>query len=111
MSNIANLWKDHFSAVANSVGSTDNRDQVMNALDSVPGHNYVINVHKLRQIVRGLKIKKAVGYDGIPSEVYKFASERLLTIPFQLYGYRVGPPTTSRVTPAGVTRITLGNSS
>ena len=26
-SNISNLWKDHFSAIANSVGSTDNRDQ------------------------------------------------------------------------------------
>ena len=25
-SNIANLWKDHFSAIANSVGCTDNRD-------------------------------------------------------------------------------------
>ena len=42
--------------------------------------NDVINVHELRQIVRGLKSKKAVGNDGIPSEVYKFASERLLTI-------------------------------
>ena len=30
--------------------------------------------------MRGLKNKKAVGNDGIPSEVYKFASERLLTI-------------------------------
>ena len=30
--------------------------------------------------MRGLKSKKAVGNDGIPSEVYKFASERLLTI-------------------------------
>ena len=30
-SNIAK-WKDHFSATANSVGSTDNRDQVVNAL-------------------------------------------------------------------------------
>ena len=79
-SNIANLWKDHFSAIANSVGSTDNRDQVMNALETVPGHNVVINVHELRQIVRGLNSKKAVGNDGIPSEVYKFASERLLTI-------------------------------
>ena len=79
-SNIANLWKDHFSAIANSVGSTDNRDQVMNALGTVPGHNDVINVHEPRQIVRGLKSKKAVGNDGIPSEVNKFASERLLTI-------------------------------
>ena len=79
-SNIANLWKDHFSAISNYFGSTDNRDQVMNALGTVPGHNDVINVHELWQIVRGLKIKKAVGNDGIPSEVYKFASERLLTI-------------------------------
>ena len=74
-SNIANLWKDHFSAVANSVGSTDNRDQVMNALRTVPAHNDVINVHELRQIVKRQKNNKAVGNDGIPSEVYKFASE------------------------------------
>ena len=44
--NIANLWKDNFSAIANSVGSTDNRDQVMNALRTVPGHNDLINVHQ-----------------------------------------------------------------
>ena len=43
-SNIANLWKDNFSAIANYVDSTDNRDQVMNALRTVPAHNYVINV-------------------------------------------------------------------
>ena len=52
----------------------------MNAFGTVPGHNDVINVHELRQIVRGLKNKKVVGNDGIPSEVYKFASEQLLTI-------------------------------
>ena len=47
---------------------------------TVPGHNDVINVHELRQIVRGLKNNKAVGNDGIPSEVYMFASERLLAM-------------------------------
>ena len=52
----------------------------MNALGTVPGHNDVINEHELRQIVRGLKSKEAVGNDGIPSEVYKIASERLLTM-------------------------------
>ena len=52
----------------------------MNALWTVPGHNDVINVHEPRQIVRGLKSKKAVGNDGIPSAVYKFVSELLLTI-------------------------------
>ena len=80
VSNIANLWKYHCSAIANPVGSTDNRDQVMNALNTVPGHNDVINVHELRQIVKGLKNNKAVGNDGIASEYYKFASERLLTM-------------------------------
>ena len=52
----------------------------MNALRTVPGHNDVINVHELRQIVRGLKNKKAVGYNGITSEVNGFASERRLTM-------------------------------
>ena len=41
--NIANLWKDHFSGIANSVGSTDIQERVMNALGTVPGHNDVIN--------------------------------------------------------------------
>ena len=52
----------------------------MNALRTVPGHNDVINVHDLGQIVKGLKNNKAVGNDGIPSELYKFAFERLLTM-------------------------------
>ena len=79
-SNIADLWKDHFSTIANSVGSIGNRDHVMNALRTVPVHNDVISIHELRQIVIGLKNNKAVGNDGILSEVYKFASERLLTM-------------------------------
>ena len=52
----------------------------MNALRTVPGHDDVINLHELRQIVKLLKNNKAVSNDGIPSEVYKFASERLLTM-------------------------------
>ena len=50
-------------------GSTDNREHVINALGTVPGHNDIMNVHELRQIVRGLKNKKAVDNDGIPPEV------------------------------------------
>ena len=37
-------------------------------------------LYELWQIVRGLKSKKVVGNDVIPSEAYKFASEWLLTI-------------------------------
>ena len=66
----------------------------MNALGTVPGHNNVINVHELWQIVRGLTNKKAVGNDGIPSEVYKFA---LCNIPFRLYAYWELPSTLMHV--------------
>ena len=70
-SNIAILWKDHFSATGSSVGSTDNQDYVMNALRlrAVPCQNDVINVDGPRQIVKGLKNNEAIGNDGIPSEV------------------------------------------
>ena len=54
---------------------TDNRNQVINALRTVPGHNDVIKVRELWQIVKGLKNNKALGNHGIPSEVYMFASE------------------------------------
>ena len=36
--------------------------------------------NELQQIVRGQKNKTAVRNDGIPSEFYKFASQRLLTM-------------------------------
>ena len=65
---------------------TDNRDQVMNELRTVPGHNDVINVHELRKIVKGLKNNKAVGNARIPCEVYKLASERLVTMSIFLSG-------------------------
>ena len=51
----------------------------MNALWTVPGNNDVINVHELMQVVKGLK-NEAVGNDKIRSEVFKFASELLLTM-------------------------------
>ena len=37
------LWKDHFSPIANFVGSTDNLDRVMDAFGAVPMSNDVIN--------------------------------------------------------------------
>ena len=43
----------------------------MNAFRTVPGHNDVINVHELRQIVKGLKHNMAVGNDvNIPFRLY-----------------------------------------
>ena len=65
-----------FQCNTNSVVSTDNRDQVMNALRTVSWNNDVINVHELGQIVRGLYNKKAAGIDGISSEVPPEGAQR-----------------------------------
>ena len=64
--------------------STDNRDQVMNALGSVPGRNNFINEHELRQIVRGPKNNKAVGND---LNYIRATAAHDVNFPFRLYGY------------------------
>ena len=55
---------------------------IFNRLAGIPDVALLVPpmVHELWQIVKGLKNNKAVDNDGIPSEVYKFASERLLTM-------------------------------
>ena len=72
-SNIANLWKDfcwlHWQPRSGHECIAD-----------CPRQLWYYSVHELRQFVRGLKNNEAVGNDGIPSEVYTFASERLLTM-------------------------------
>jgi hypothetical protein len=78
--NIANVWGDHFREISNSVGTEVNREWVQIALDNVPDVNAIITVAEVSSIVRGLKNNKAVGNDGIPGEVYKFASHRLIAV-------------------------------
>ena len=46
----------------------------------IPDHNDFIDANEVRDIVRWLKHYKAVGNDGIPSEVYNFTSDRPLTM-------------------------------
>lgn len=78
--NIAKLWGEHFKAIANSVTSETNKDYVKNIIDNTPVIGDPVTVQELAIIVKGLKSNKAVGNDGIPSEVYKNASARLLTL-------------------------------
>jgi hypothetical protein len=51
-----------------------------NALDNVPEVSGMVTVAEVTNIVKCLRNNKAVGNDGIPGEVYKFASHRLLAV-------------------------------
>ena len=48
-----NVVENHYNVYSIAI-----RDQVMNALGTVPCHNDIINLNELRLIVRGLKIKR-----------------------------------------------------
>ena len=80
--NIANLWKDRFSSIANSVGSTDNRDQVMNALRTVPLHNYGINVQlpaQFREHLLGINqvLQECMDLSLIPDNIHLNNNKRI----------------------------------
>ena len=78
--NIANLWAQHFESIANSVITDDNRQSVNDALQQADAARHGITVVELRNAVKGIKNNKAVGNDGIPAEVYKYASNKLLVV-------------------------------
>jgi retron-type reverse transcriptase len=77
---IAGLWKQHFSHIANSVANDGSRNEVLDMLSNVPVPDATVSVTELASIVKHLKSNKAAGHDGVPAEVFKFASPRLLTM-------------------------------
>ena len=78
---IVELWRARFQTIANCVDTNVNEEFVVNALRNARAtDNDVVTVHELKHIVANLKNNKAIGNDGIPGEVFKYASPRLLTI-------------------------------
>ena len=76
---IVDLWKERFHRLLNSVDNDILCDEVhdrcrnSNTLD-------VVTLDELKAIVKDLPSNKAVGDDGIPAEVYKYAPQRLLVM-------------------------------
>ena len=77
--NIAEMWRDHFSEIANSVPNDDNREIVQDSLQDVLHVPTRVTVAQLGSLGKQLKCDKAIGNDGVPAEVFKYASPRLLT--------------------------------
>ena len=76
---IANMWKEHFSETLNSVHSEVNKDYVENFLSQRPENDeQFVSVDELSIVVKKLQTGKSVGRDGVPAEVYKYATRRLL---------------------------------
>ena len=76
---IVNLWKERFHCLLNSVDSDIFHNEVHDRCRDSRTLD-VVTMGELMDIVKGLPNNKAVGDDGIPAEVYKYAPQRLLVI-------------------------------
>jgi len=79
---IANMWKENFQNTLNSVNNDSNTEFVNNVINANDNLNNVdtVTFHELKNVVTRLKNNKSAGKDGVPAEVYKYASNRLLTL-------------------------------
>ena len=79
---IANLWKQHYSELFNSVRSTEGMDSVLHDVNEglVNEDDPSVSVEQISNIIAKLPCSKAMGPDGLKSEHYKFASRRLAVL-------------------------------
>ena len=76
---IAQLWKDKYCAVYNSIDDEQDRQMVQNRLSQpCVEHIEPVTVHEMQQIVSRLSLNKSVGMDGIPAEFFTFCSMNIL---------------------------------
>ena len=76
---IVNLWKERLCHLLNYVNDDSLGEEVQNSLDNTLTRE-LITLDEMREFAKNLPNNKSVGYDGIPSEVYKYAPLRLLII-------------------------------
>ena len=76
---ILKLWKDNFETVLNSVEDNETKRSFKEKLRNSNFSPVTITVEMVEKAAKSLSLGKAVGYDGIPGEVYKYAP-RLLFI-------------------------------
>ena len=78
---ILKLWKDNFEGVLNSVEVNETKRTFEAKMGNSNFSPVVVTVEMVEKACKSLSLGKAVGYDGIPGEVYKFAP-RILFILF-----------------------------
>ena len=78
--NISVFWKDHFSSILNSSGSSNAnlKNSIMSKLDDVQySENMIVSSRVTSKLISELESGKSSGPDNISPESLKFASNRL----------------------------------
>ena len=114
--NISVLWKDHFSSILNSSGSSNAnlKNSIMSKLDDVQySENVIVSSKATSKLISELESGKASGPDHISPKSLKFVSNRLsvlLSLCFSVclsHGYL--PPAMIKTTIVPIVKNKCGN--
>ena len=84
--NIANKWKTHFSTLFNSSQDTSRKDKVIDSITNHCDREFVrITGDEIKKSIKQAKSNKSCGRDGLYSEHYKYANERIYVLLALLY--------------------------
>ena len=80
--NIADMWKNHYANLFNSVNSVKYKSEVENAIQHGVHDNSIDIVTKteVAKAIASLSNNKAIGPDGISAEHLKYAEESLVEL-------------------------------
>ena len=85
--NIAELWRQKFSATLNSVNDSNSKEKYRQKLThSCEGSTKRVTVAEIQSITKKLENNKAVGMDLTPNEFYKFAPLNVLIVISLFFG-------------------------
>ncbi len=84
---MANMWKDHYSSLLNSVNNSMYRQRVESALAQVAfdKHMYV-TAQNVKDAIHNLEAGKASGPDGLSAEAIKYADPKLCVLLAMCFG-------------------------
>ena len=79
--NIANVWKDHYSSLLNSSSNITDKDDVCISFKNMClNHGMHVSVSEVLDLLRGQPNDKATGMDGLSGESLKFADPILAVL-------------------------------
>ena len=79
--NIANMWKDHYSSLLNSSSNITDKDDVCISFKNMCfNHGMHVSVSEVLDLLRGQSNDKATGMDGLSGESLKFADPILAVL-------------------------------
>ena len=79
--NIANMWKDHYSSLLNSSSNiTDKDDECISFKNMCFNHGMHVSVSEVLDLLRGQPNDKPTGMDGLSGESLKFADPILAVL-------------------------------